>query len=246
MTNQNADNVSVAALGLRLGVDPINMDVRSFIRTLEGQQLIRESKVFAMEGTLWQGFKGKCVGVDDDQVSAQELGNAIDVDGSLDKVLKRLRSAANGLAKRIAKEQDEKDAIERKKQLDEMQLKKLQIETGTEVTEKELDAAPAPKADQPSPLEPKAPTQSEKLDTVITGLGSLTQAVTGLVQTLQQPAGDPEVPPVMGEVTYKPRVRCKECKKQSPPRHRAPSKWLAAHRLGAHTAKGPQAVAAAK
>ena len=85
----------------------MGLRIQEWAKTADGLEILEQQVLFVMQGTLWQGWGGKgCVYVHEGQATDEEIRDAIDVDGTKQKVWQERKSRLEGRNDRKMKEYD--------------------------------------------------------------------------------------------------------------------------------------------
>jgi len=206
-----------------------SVGLKQIAQTQEGAQLISSGKIFVLENTVFQGFRGGVYEVRPWQLSEDEIESMIDVDGTKKFVLGQIKAKEKARAEGNRREARDRENKEASAEFQALQLKELRDKMGIE---------PAP-AEEPQPnLGPSLLEQAAK-NPLEDKVNALTETVNKLAQVvLSQTSEKPHETEVSQIVTDpappESQVVCVDCGKQSPPRHTNPERWLQGHRRGKH------------
>jgi len=191
--------------------------IETFAKTHEGVALLEAHARFVIDGTIWQGFKGTAIKVDEDQLTDDELEASHDVDGTKIRVWKKRHDR---IAERTARKQ-----AEYSKRLTELRTERNAIVQNMK-NDKELGIDPSPgDRIQIKIIDGKMERLANLMENPSLDLaGERSGEIPKHEELAIDEPDDEEV------ATPKPRVAC-QCGKMSPEGHKNPPMWLRGHKM---------------
>jgi len=190
------------------------LDLKTWARTPDGEQVIMEQKPFVLGGQVWQGHAGAAYRCPEDALTTDELVGLPDKDGTISEVYLRRRQR---LEARGARKQAEYDETRGK-----LRMKR-----------NEIRASMKSDLEMKLPVSPDDKNEIERIDRRMARLNVIQSEAEAEIAKMQSDGGAPErkVELTDAQKADAPKVVCGRCGKTPPPDHPTPGSWLRGHNI---------------
>jgi len=149
LTNSEVADLS-PELAHQKTIASLGLSVNQYVKTLQGKQMILSQEMFALNGTVYQGYNQSAVQVSETLCTDEEIEKLHDIDGSKQKVVDQRRARLAGSRQAKDREQRENERKKIAQQRDELELKKLLREEAARVAGSPDEPEPEPEV-EPEP-----------------------------------------------------------------------------------------------
>ena len=189
------------------------IDLRAWVRSPEGQQMVDSHEHFIAQGEIWQGYMGNVFRVLEDQLTDDELKKIPDLDGTKVKVWFRRNQRLESRLIRKAREMEERRG----------ELRKLKNDIRTAMEKDKEMLGEFSKSDL---MELKQ--IDERMARLLMEKERIQQGAAAMESEARKdevPVAEIENPSILERITA-------DCGAISPPDHHNPANWLRGHNVG--------------